>query len=161
LSIVLYRKVEKLLAVGDKAPNFRLPTSNSSYVALEDFLGKKNVVVYFYPKDFTRGCTAEACSFRDSYEAFKDLGAEVIGISSDSQDSHREFAQQHHLPFILVSDANASVRRAYEVKKSLGLFAGRVSFVIDKKGIIRHIFSSQTRATAHVGEALNVLKSLS
>ena len=119
------------------------------------------MVVYFYPKDFTRGCTAEACSFRDSYEAFKDLGAEVIGISSDSQDSHREFAQQHHLPFILVSDANASVRRAYEVKKSLGLFAGRVSFVIDKKGIIRHIFSSQTRATAHVGEALNVLKSLS
>ena len=119
------------------------------------------MVVYFYPKDFTRGCTAEACSFRDSYEAFKDLGAEVIGISSDSQDSHRDFAQQHHLPFILLSDADGSVRKAYEVKKSLGLFAGRVSFVIDKKGIIRLIFSSQTRATAHVGEALNVLKSLS
>ena len=119
------------------------------------------MVVYFYPKDFTRGCTAEACSFRDSYEAFKDLGAEVIGISSDSQDSHRDFAQQHHLPFILLSDADGSVRKAYEVKKSLGLFAGRVSFVIDKKGIIRLIFSSQTRATAHVEEALNVLKSLS
>ena len=119
------------------------------------------MVVYFYPKDFTRGCTAEACGFRDSYEAFKDLGAEVIGISSDSQDSHRDFAQQHHLPFILLSDADSAVRKAYGVKKSLGLFAGRVSFVIDKKGIIRHIFSSQTRATAHVGEALNVLKSLS
>ena len=118
------------------------------------------MVVYFYPKDFTRGCTAEACSFRDSYEAFKDLGAEVIGISSDSQDSHRDFAQQHHLPFILLSDADGSVRKAYEVKKSLGLFAGRVSFVIDKKGIIRHIFSSQTRVRAHVGEALNVLKTL-
>jgi peroxiredoxin Q/BCP len=161
LSIVLYRKVEKLLAVGDPAPNFRLPTSNGSYVALEDFLGKKNVVVYFYPKDFTRGCTAEACSFRDSYESFKDLGAEVIGISSDGQDSHRDFAQRHHLPFILLSDADGSVRKAYQVKKSLGLFAGRVSFVIDKKGIIRLIFSSQTRVTAHVGEALNVLKSLS
>jgi len=154
-------EVRKLLAVGDAAPNFRLSTDNGSYVALEDFLGKQNVVVYFYPKDFTRGCTAEACSFRDSYEAFKDLGAEVIGISSDSQDSHRDFAQQHHLPFILLSDAEGSVRKAYGVKKSLGLFAGRVSFVIDKKGIIRLIFSSQTRATAHVEEALNVLKSLS
>ena len=154
-------EVRKLLAVGDAAPNFRLSTDNGSYVALEDFLGKQNVVVYFYPKDFTRGCTAEACSFRDSYEAFKDLGAEVIGISSDSQDSHRDFAQQHHLPFILLSDADGSVRKAYEVKKSLGLFAGRVSFVIDKKGIIRLLFSSQTRATAHVEEALNVLKSLS
>ncbi len=154
-------EVRKLLAVGDAAPNFRLSTDNGSYVALEDFLGKQNVVVYFYPKDFTRGCTAEACSFRDSYEAFKDLGAEVIGISSDNQDSHRDFAQRHHLPFILLSDADGSVRKTYEVKKTLGLFAGRVSFVIDKKGIIRHIFSSQTRTTAHVGEALNVLKSLS
>ena len=138
-----------------------MPTSSGSYVALQDFLGKKNVVVYFYPKDFTRGCTAEACSFRDSYEVFNDLGAEVIGISSDSLDSHRDFAKQHHLPFILLSDADGSVRKAYEVKKSLGLFAGRVSFVIDKKGIIRLIFSSQTRASAHVGQALNVLKSLS
>jgi len=161
LSIVLYRKVEKLLAVGAQAPNFRLPTSNGSYVALQDFLGKKNIVLYFYPKDFTRGCTAEACSFRDSYEVFKDLGAEVIGISSDSQTSHRDFAQQHHLPFILLSDVDGEVMKAYGVKKTLGLFAGRVSFVIDKRGIIRLIFSSQTRVTAHVGEALNVLKSLS
>jgi len=151
----------KVLAVGDTAPHFRLPTSNGNYVDLADFLGKKNVVVYFYPKDFTRGCTAEACSFRDSYEAFTALGAEVIGISSDSQNSHRDFAQQHHLPFILLSDTEGSVRKAYMVKKSLRLFAGRVSFVIDKKGVIRHIFSSQTRATVHVGEALNVLKSIS
>jgi len=160
LSIVLYPKVEKLLAVGDQAPNFRLPTSNGSYIALQDFLGKRNIVLYFYPKDFTRGCTAEACGFRDSYESFTDLGAEVIGISSDSQTSHRDFAQQHHLPFVLLSDPDGSARKAYGVKKTLGLFAGRVSFVIDKKGIIRHIFSSQARATAHVGEALNVLKSL-
>lgn len=137
-----------------------MPTSNGSYVSLADFLGKKNVVVYFYPKDFTQGCTAEACSFRDSYESFKDLGAEVIGISSDGQNSHRDFARQHHLPFILLSDVDDEVRKAYGVKKTLGLFAGRVSFVIDKKGIIRLIFSSQTRATAHVGEALNILKSV-
>ncbi|HMB67196.1 MAG TPA: peroxiredoxin, partial [Candidatus Bathyarchaeia archaeon] len=122
---------------------------------------KKNIVLYFYPKDFTRGCTAEACGFRDSYEAFKDLGAEVIGISSDNQTSHRDFAQRHHLPFILLSDVDGEVMKAYGVKKTLGLFAGRVSFVIDKRGIIRLIFSSQTRVTAHVGEALNVLKSLS
>ena len=118
------------------------------------------MIAYFYPKDFTQGCTAEACSFRDSYEAFKDLGAEVIGISSDSQNSHRDFAQQYHLPFILLSDVDDAVRKAYGVKKTLGLFAGRVSFVVDKKGIIRHVFSSQTRATAHVGEALILLKSI-
>jgi thioredoxin-dependent peroxiredoxin len=150
-----------MLSIGDPAPGFRLPTSRGGYVSLQDFLGKKNIVVYFYPKDFTRGCTAEACGFRDSYEAFTDLGTEVIGISSDSENSHRDFAQQHKLPFILLSDADGSVRKAYGVKKTLGLFAGRVSFVIDKKGIIRHIFSSQTRATAHVEEALKVLKSLS
>ena len=113
-----------------------MPTSNGSYVSLADFLGKKNVVVYFYPKDFTQGCTAEACSFRDSYESFKDLGAEVIGISSDGQNSHRDFAQQHHLPFILLSDVDGAVRKTYGVKKTLGLFAGRVSFVIDKNGIV-------------------------
>ena len=158
---ILLREARRLLAIGDNAPNFRLPTEDGSYIALSDFLGKKNLVVYFYPKDFTSGCTSEACSFRDSYELFKELGAEVIGISSDSQDSHRDFAQRHNLPFILLSDAEGSVRKAYEVKKTLGLFAGRVSFVIDKKGIIRHIFSSQTRATAHVREALNVLKHLS
>ena len=128
---------------------------------MRDFRGKKNVVVYFYPKDFTMGCTAEACGFRDSYQEFKNLDAEVIGISGDSQGSHDAFAREHKLPFILLSDTDGSVRRAYGVKKTLGLFAGRVSFVIDKDGIVRHVFSSQARATAHVNEALTVLKSLS
>jgi len=149
-----------MVVVGDTAPEFRLPRSDETYVTLGDLLGKKNLAVYFYPKDFTSGCTAEACSFRDSYESFKELGAEVIGISDDSQSSHRDFAQHHKLPFILLSDSDGSVRKAYGVKKTLGLFAGRVSFVIDKKGIIRHTFSSQARPTAHVGEALSVLKSL-
>ncbi len=149
-----------MVAVGKPAPDFRLPTSGGDYVSLHDFLGKQNVVVYFYPKDFTRGCTSEACTFRDSYEAFKNLGAEVIGISGDNKPSHQAFATQHRLPFILLSDTDGSVRKAYGVKKSLALFAGRVSFVIDKKGIVRHIFSSQIRPTAHVEEALNVLRSL-
>ena len=156
-----HRLVKFLISVGDHAPSFRLPDGNGGYVGLEDFLGKKNLVVYFYPKDFTRGCTAEACGFRDAYEAFTALGAEVIGISADSRDSHKAFSQHHRLPFILLSDVDGSVRKAYGVKKTLGLIPGRVSFVIDTKGIIRHIFSSQARATAHIGEALRVLKSLS
>ncbi len=150
-----------MVAIGESAPDFRLLSNRGNYVTLHDFLGTKNLVVYFYPKDFTRGCTAEACSFRDSYEAFKDLGAEVIGISSDNQTSHDAFAKEHSLPFVLLSDTDGSVRKAYGVKKSLGLFEGRVSFVIDKNGIVRYVFSSQVRATAHVAEAMNVLKSLS
>lgn len=149
-----------MLEAGSKAPGFRLQTSTGEYISLEDFNGKKNVVVYFYPKDFTKGCTAEACGFRDSYEEFKKLGAEVIGISSDNQKSHEAFTLEHKLPFILLSDTDGSVRKAYGVKKTLGLIPGRVSFVIDKQGIVRHVFSSQSKATAHVGEALAVLKSL-
>ena len=145
---------------GSPGPGFRLQTSTGEYVSLEDFHGKKNVVVYFYPRDFTKGCTAEACEFRDSYEEFKNLGAEVIGISNDDQKSHDAFAAQHKLPFILLSDLDGSVRKSYGVKKTFGLVPGRVSFVIDKSGIVRHVFSSQSRATAHVGEALAVLKSL-
>ena len=156
-----HRLVKILLSVGDHAPSFRLPDGNGGYVGLEEFFGKKNLVLYFYPKDFTRGCTAEACGFRDAYEAFTALGAEVIGISADSQDSHKAFSQHHRLPFVLLSDLDGSVRKAYDVKKTLGLIPGRVSFVIDRNGIIRHIFSSQARATAHIGEALSVLKSLS
>lgn len=149
-----------MIQVGSNAPSFRLPTANGQYVSLEDFRGKSNVVVYFYPKDFTRGCTAEACEFRDYYEQFKTMGAEVIGISGDSLQSHDAFAREHSLPFILLSDSDGSVRKAYEVKKSLGLIPGRVTFVIDKQGIVRHVFSSQARATAHTAEALAVLKSL-
>ena len=149
-----------MVVIGSPSPRLRLETSAGENVSLKDFHGKKNVVVYFYPKDFTRGCTAEACEFRDSYEEFKNLGAEVIGISNDNQKSHEAFASEHKLPFILLSDPDGSVRKSYGVKKTLGLVPGRVSFVIDKNGIVRHVFSSQSRATAHVNEALAVLKSL-
>jgi len=149
-----------MVELGGPAPGFRLQTSASEYVSLEDFRGKKNVVVYFYPKDFTKGCKAEACEFRDSYEEFKNLGAEVIEISLVNKESHRDFAEEHKLPFILLSDPDGSVRKSYGVKKTLGLIPGRVSFVIDKNGIVRHVFSSQSRATAHVDEALAVVKSL-
>jgi thioredoxin-dependent peroxiredoxin len=149
-----------LVEVGNPAPNFRLRRSEGKYVSLEDFRGKKNVVVYFYPRDFTRGCTAEACGFRDAYEEFRNLGAEVIGISSNNEESHTRFAREHKLPFILLSDTDGSVRKAYGVKKSLGLIPGRVSFVVDKEGIVRHVFSSQSRPTTHVEEALEILRGL-
>ena len=116
--------------------------------------------MYFYVKDFTSGCTREACSFRDSYPAFKNLGAEVIGISSDSENTHDAFAKKHQLPFILLSDKNGSARKAFGVKKTLGILPGRVTFLIDKQGVVRHVFSSARDMGAHVEDALRVLKSL-
>jgi len=146
--------------VGDVAPDFTLPTSTGQAVSLVSFRGEKNVVLYFYPKDNTSGCTAEACAFRDSYEVFKDAGAEVIGISSDSEESHQRFATQHHLPFVLLSDRGGKVRKRYGVPSTFGLLPGRVTYVIDKQGIIRHIFSSQFTPQKHIAEALKELEAL-
>jgi peroxiredoxin Q/BCP len=148
------------LSIGERAPDFRLPAQRGGEVGLSDFLGKKNVVLFFYPKDETLGCTAEACSFRDAYEDFREAGAEVIGVSSDSIESHAAFAEHHHLPMILLADAGGRLRQAYGVKASLGLFDGRETFIIDKQGIIRHVFRSQVRVRQHVEESLGVLKRL-
>lgn len=145
--------------VGSIAPDFDLPDNNGDIIKLSQFRGKKNVVLFFYPKDFTGGCTAEACSFRDSYEDFTDAGAEVIGISSDDIISHRKFARQHKLPFLLLSDKNGKVKKLFGVKDNLfGLLAGRVTFVIDKNGVIIKVFDSQVNFTAHSFEALDALK---
>src|SRR5713101_3041117 len=149
-----------MIQVGSRAPSFQLPDSSGRIVSSDDFIGKNNLVVYFYVKDFTPGCTRETCSFRDSYQAFKNLGAEVIGISSDSEETHDAFGKKHQVPFILLADVNGSVRKAFGVKRTLGLLPGRVTFLIDKKGIVRHVFSSQTRMDAHVNEVLKVLKTL-
>lgn len=146
------------LQVGDPAPDFTLPTQSGGTVHLADYIGKQAVVVYFYPKDNTSGCTAEACAFRDSYEVFQQAGAEVIGISSDSVDSHQQFATQHRLPFILASDAHGEMRKRYSVPTTLGLLPGRVTYVIDRQGIVRHIFSSQLNVQRHVSEALRILQ---
>jgi peroxiredoxin Q/BCP len=149
------------LQVGDQAPDFTLPNQNGETTTLSSFRGQSTVVLYFYPKDDTPGCTVESCTFRDSYEAFKDAGAEVIGISSDSPESHQKFAQKHNLPFTLVSDTNSSMRKAYGVPSTLGLLPGRVTYIIDREGNIRHIFNSQFNPKAHIDEALKVLKSVS
>ncbi len=148
------------LAVGDKAPSFTLSDQHGKAVSLSDFAGRANVVVYFYPKDDTPGCTKESCTFRDQYTAFTDIGAEVLGISSDSEASHRAFAEKYRLPFPLLADAGGAVRKQFRVPKSLGLLPGRVTFVIDKRGVIRHVFNSQLNPTKHVDEAIAVLKSL-
>ena len=128
--------------VGDTAPDFTLPSQSGESVTLSSFQGEKPVVLYFYPKDDTPGCTTESCTFRDSFEDFQDLGSEVIGISSDSPESHQQFAAKYQLPFTLVSDRNSTVRKAYGVPATLGLLPGRVTYVIDKSGTVRHRFNS-------------------
>lgn len=144
--------------IGDTAPDFSLLSQSGSSVSLKDFLGKKSVVLYFYPKDDTPGCTKEACAFRDSYEVFRDAGAEVIGVSEDSPDSHQKFATKYQLPFTLLSDTGKQVRKLYGVPATLGLLPGRVTYVIDKNGVVQHIFNSQFNFKGHVEESLKTLQ---
>jgi peroxiredoxin Q/BCP len=148
------------LASGTKAPDFTLNDQDGKAVRLADFHGKQNVVVYFYPRDDTPGCTKESCAFRDQFTAFTDVGSAVIGISSDSEASHKAFAEKHKLPFTLLSDVGGKVRSAFGVPATFGLLPGRVTYVIDKQGVIRHAFNSQLNPTKHVDEAIEVLKSL-
>ncbi|GGF10381.1 peroxiredoxin [Hymenobacter cavernae] len=147
-----------MLQIGDQAPDFSLNTTTGETFRLSEQRGHRSIVLYFYPKDDTPGCTAEACSFRDQYEDFQDLGAEVVGVSSDSEASHQKFTQKHRLPFPLLADPGGQVRKLYEVPRALlGLLPGRVTFVIDKAGIIQYIFNSMSRATDHVAQAKEVL----
>lgn len=149
------------LNVGDPAPNFSVTAHDGQTISLADFRGKQAVVVFFYPRDNTTVCTKEACAFRDSYQDFVAAGAAVIGISSDSTESHQEFAATQRLPYLLVSDTDGVLRKAFGVPKTLGLLPGRVTYVIDREGIVRHIFNSQLQAQKHVDEALAIVKQLS
>lgn len=148
------------IGVGDDAPDFTLPSQTGFDVTLSHFQEKKTVVLFFYPKDDTRGCTAEVCSFRDSYEVFAEAGAEVIGISSDSVDSHERFAGKYALPFTLVSDRDGEVRKRYGVPSTLGILPGRVTYVIDRSGKVRHVFNSMTNIGEHVQGALKIVQEL-
>lgn len=146
------------LQVGDKIPNFSAADTNGNLFDSNEVIGKKPVVVYFYPKDNTRVCTEQACSFRDQYEDFKSLGAEVIGVSGDSLKSHQNFASRYRLPFILLSDADKKLRRLFGVPNDLlGLIPGRVTYVADKDGIVRLIFNSMS-GKIHIEKALEILK---
>ena len=148
------------IGVGDKAPDFTLPSQSGEQVRLQDRIGQGVVVLYFYPKDETSGCTREACAFRDSHEVFTDAGAEVIGVSSDSVDKHAAFATHHKLPFTLLSDEGGKVRKAYGVPAALGFIPGRVTYVIDRDGTVRHVFNSMTNINGHVNDALEVVRQL-
>jgi thioredoxin-dependent peroxiredoxin len=145
---------------GDTAPDFSLPDASGRTVRLSDFRGRRAVVLYFYPKDDTPGCTKESCTFRDAYQDFQDAGAEVIGVSSDSAESHAKFASKYRLPFVLLADRDGAVRREYGVPATLGLLPGRVTYVIDSQGIVRHVFNSQFQAAQHVAEAIGALKTI-
>ena len=148
------------IKVGDKAPEFTLPSQDGTQVPLSKFRGKKNVVLYFYPKDDTPGCKMQACGFRDKYPIFANAGTEIIGISQDSQQSHKQFATKYNLPFTLLCDATNKVRQLYDVPPTLWILPGRATYIIDKQGIIRHIFDSMFDFEAHVTESLKMLKAI-
>lgn len=148
------------LQVNDHAPDISLPDQSGKTVSLADFRGKKVVVLYFYPKDDTPVCTTEACTFRDSFDAFKDLGAEVIGVSADSVDSHKKFAEKHHLQFHLLADTSNMARKAFGVPTTMKILPGRVTYVIDKEGVIRYLFNSMSDGPKHVTEAMKIVKEL-
>jgi len=145
--------------VGDKAPDFSLLDERGLPVSLKDYLGSKVVVLYFYPKDFTSGCTAEACSFRDNYKPYQDKGAIVIGVSVDSVESHSKFSEKYNLPFPILSDSSKEVARAYGVLGIGGFLAKRVTFIINKEGKITHIFP-KVNVKQHNEEILKTLEEL-
>ena len=148
------------LKIGDKIPDFKAKDTNGNEFDSRDILGKKPLVIYFYPKDNTPGCTAQACGFRDQYEDFKDLGAEVIGISSDSVKSHQKFTEQYRLPFLLLSDPGKKLRTLFGVPSGwFGLLPGRVTYVADKNGIVIMVFDSG-KATEHISKAVEAIKKI-
>ena len=160
LFVIQYIYPQKMkLKVGDAVPEFSLKDQDNQLVNSTDFIGKNAMVIYFYPKDDTPGCTKQACKFRDEFEAFTDLDVKVIGISADDVASHKNFAIKYNLPFTLLADTDNKVRKLFGVPKSmLGLIPGRVTYVINKEGTIIHTFNSQFGAENHITEALTKLK---
>jgi peroxiredoxin Q/BCP len=147
------------LNVGDTAPDFSLLDEHGLPISLKDYAGKRNVVLYFYPKDFTAGCTAEACSFRDSYKLLEEEGAVVIGVSLDSVESHLKFSEKYKLPFAVLSDRSKEVAKAYDVLGIGGFLTKRVTFIINKNGKITHIFPN-VDVKHHSEQVLKALKEL-
>jgi thioredoxin-dependent peroxiredoxin len=150
-------KIEK----GSKLPSFSLPDQHGNILDINTLIGTKNLVVYFYPKDDSPGCTKEACYFRDQFEVFSNADALIIGISGQSVESHRKFAEKYHLSFTLLSDKDNKVRKMFGVPTDFfGVLPGRVTYIADKTGTVVYVFDSQSQATKHVDEALRILKSL-
>jgi peroxiredoxin Q/BCP len=149
-----------MIQIGNDCPIFNLKNQFGKDFNINEVLGKKTLVIYFYPKDDTPGCTQEACSFRDRFEEFQDEGCEVIGISSDSEQKHKEFAEKHKLPFILLADTKQQVRKAFGVPGALfGLIPGRVTYIVGKDKKIKGIFNSLLNPNGHIAHALELVKS--
>jgi peroxiredoxin Q/BCP len=149
------------ISTGDRCPTFELKDQDGTLRKSDEFLTKKALVLYFYPKDDTPGCTAQACSFRDAYEDLLEVGAEVVGVSGDTLEQHKKFAKKHNLPFTLLADTNNKLRKQLGVPTNLfGLIPGRVTYVIDNQGIVRGIFNSQLDVKGHVKEALKIIETL-
>ena len=154
-------QVMKNTEVGSHVPQFTLADQNGNLFSISSVVGKKNLVIYFYPKDDSPGCTKEACYFRDEFELFNEADALIIGISGQSVVSHKKFADKYQLSFTLLSDEGDKVRELFGVPVNfLGMLPGRVTYVIDKSGTVVYIFNSQTQARRHVDEALKILKGL-
>ena len=157
--IISSMKKESKIIVGDKVPSFVLKDQFGENFKSIDYIGKTAMVIYFYPKDDTPGCTKEACSFRDTYQEFTDINVKVIGISSDNVASHKKFAEKYNLPFTLLADTQKEVRKLFGVPSNMmGLIPGRVTYVVDEKGIVIYIYNSMTNAETHIEEALKALQ---
>jgi peroxiredoxin Q/BCP len=149
------------IRIGSSIPAFTLPDQNGNLFDINSVIGKKNLVIYFYPKDDSPGCTAQACSFRDQFEVFREADAVIIGISGQSVKSHKEFAEKHRLSFTLLSDEGDKLRKQFGVPANLlGILPGRVTYIADKSGKVIYTFDSQMHATRHVDEALRILREL-
>ena len=147
------------LDIGDEIPNFRLLDQSGNYRTKQEFIGKP-LVLFFYPKDDTPGCTIEVCGFRDKYDLFKILGAKVCGINNGNEESHFLFSNKNKLQYPLLCDKQNSLRKIFGVAKILGFLDARVTYIIDANGIIRHIYEDLLDGSSHVKEAIKVLKEI-
>jgi peroxiredoxin Q/BCP len=162
LITIIYRlnmmQSQNNISVGDRVPDFSLKDQFGNNFHSADYLGKTTMVIYFYPKDDTPGCTKEACKFRDSFTEFSDRNVMVVGISADNVDSHKKFAEKYNLPFTLLADTQNKVRKLFGVKSNiLGLLPGRVTYIIDKEGNVKFIYSNMFNAEKHIEEVIKEL----
>jgi len=150
-----------MLAQGDRAPDFEGTLGDGKQLRLRDFNGRRHVVLYFFPKDFTPGCTKEACSFRDRRAEVAALDGEIVGVSFDTAEKHQKFADAYNLPYPLVSDRDGTIAGKYGVARLGGwLPTKRVTFVIDKAGVVQHVIQSELSINKHIDEAIETLKKL-
>ncbi|MEG1005468.1 MULTISPECIES: peroxiredoxin [Bacteroides] len=159
---IIYFNIDTMKVVeGSKVPAFELKNQYGELFSLDSVVGKKNLVIYFYPKDDSPGCTKEACSFRDQFAVFADADAMIIGISAQSVESHLAFAKKHRLNYLLLSDTGNKVRKLFGVPSNLfGLIPGRVTYIVNKKGEVVYLFNSQMDAEKHVDEAVRILQAM-